>query len=103
MSLLTFVRKNPSDDVQLASAIGAINRLLERTYPDCTCCVHKAGNFGLASQWVTVELEVTSESLACLDWYIKQASAAGLALSEWKSRPTSLLEVDLAERLRTVA
>lgn len=100
MSLLTFVRRNPHDEVQVVDAITAINRLLERTYPDCTYCLLKAGDFGLASQWVTVELEITRESLGCLDWYNKQASARGLNLREWKPRHAPILEVDLADSLR---
>jgi hypothetical protein len=103
MSLLTFVRKDPHDEVRVSDAIAAINRLLERTYPDCTCCLYKSGDSGLASQWVTVELEVTRESLPCLEWYITQATTAGLALAAWKSRQAPLLEVDLAEMLRPVA
>jgi hypothetical protein len=100
VSLLTFARKNPHDDILVADAITAINRLLERTYPDCTCCLLKGGDFGLASQWVTVELEITRESLDCLDWYTKQASARGLALAAWKPRAAPVLEVDLADGLR---
>ena len=99
MSLLTFVRKNPNDDIGVADAITAVNRLLERTYPDCTCCLLKAGDFGLASQWVTVELEITRESLGCLDWYTRQAIGRGLALADWKARQTSGLEVDLVDTL----
>jgi hypothetical protein len=86
MSLLTFVRKNRTEEIQVAEAIRAINRLLERAYPDCTCAVLKVGEFGLASEWVTVELEITRESLGCPEWYTRQAAAQGLALKDWRSR-----------------
>jgi hypothetical protein len=100
MSLLTFARRNPTEHIQVAEAIGTINRLLERTYPDCTYRVLKAGDFGLASQWVTIELEITRDSLGCLDWYTKQATARGLSLREWKPREAPVLEIDLADSLR---
>jgi hypothetical protein len=100
MSLLTFVRKIPDEGIQVANVLKAINRLLERTYPDCTCCLLRAGDFGLTSQWVTVELEITRESLGCLDWYTKQAIDRGLSLADWKARQSSVLETDLADSLR---
>ena len=99
MSLLTFARKNPNDDVSVHGEVTAINRLLERTYPDCTCCVLKAGDFGTASQWVTVELEITRESLDCLDWYTKQAASRQLVLSAWKPRQVPAFGADLASAL----
>jgi hypothetical protein len=99
VSLLTFARENPNDSVSVRDEIIAINRLLERTYPDCTCCVLKAGDFGMPSQWVTVELEITHASLDCLDWYTKQAVARQLTLTDWKPRQTPALDVDLASAL----
>jgi hypothetical protein len=95
MSLLTFARENPNDKVQVADEITAINRLLERKYSDCTCYIVRTGDFGKASQWVTVELEVTHDSLDCLDWYTKQAKARGLVLSDWQARQVEALESDL--------
>ena len=99
MSLLTFARKNPKHEVNVHFEVTAINRLLERTYPDCTCCVLKAGDLGMPSQWVTVELEITRESLDCLDWYTKQAVERQLILTEWKPRQMPALDVDLAGTL----
>jgi hypothetical protein len=99
MSLLTFGRKNANDDVSVSDQIIAINRLLERTYPDCTCCVVREGNRGTESQWVTVELEITRESLGCLDWYTKQATARQLVMFEWKARQVDALESDLTAAL----
>lgn len=95
MSLLTFARGNPNVEIQVAEEITAINRLLERKYPDCTCCVVRTGDFGKTSQWATVELEVTRDSLDCVDWYTKQATARGLVLSEWKARQVEAFESDL--------
>jgi len=99
VSLLTFARQNPLDNVSVHDEIIAINRLLEKTYPDCTCCVLKAGDFGAPSQWVMVELEITRESLACLDWYTKQATSRRLTLSAWKPRQVPAFGVDLATAL----
>ena len=99
VSLLTFARKNPTDEVNVHAEITAINRLLERTYPDCTCCLLKAGDFGTPSEWVTVELEITRESLDCLDWYTKQAAARRLMLSAWKPRQVPTFDADLASAL----
>lgn len=102
MSLLTFVRKNPYEDLRVAEELAAINRLLERKYPDCTYALLKFGDVGLASQWVTVEIEITRESLDCLDWYTKQASTRGLALAEWKPRQASVLEADIDYAMKSV-
>jgi len=99
MSLLTFARKIPNDSISVRDEIIAINRLLERTYPDCTCCVLKAGDLGTPSQWVTVELEITRESLDCLGWYTKQAAARQLILSGWKPRQIPTFEADLTSAL----
>lgn len=99
MSLLTFARKNPNENVGVSNQIVAINRLLERIYPDCTCCVLKAGDFGMPSEWVTVELEITRESLDCLDWYTKQADSRQLALSAWKPGQIPTFGADLASAL----
>jgi len=99
MSLLTFERKNRNGDVSVRDEITAINRLLERKYPDCTCCVVKAGNFGTPSQWVTVELEITRESLECVDWYTRQATGRQLTLSAWMPRQVPAFDVDLASAL----
>jgi hypothetical protein len=98
MSLLTFERKNPNGDVSVHDEIIAMNRLLERTYPDCTC-VLKAGSDGASSQWVTVELEITGESLDCLDWYTRQAADRQLMLSAWKPRQVPAFDADLASTL----
>jgi len=99
MSLLTFKRKNPDGDLSVHDEIIAINRLLERAYPDCTCRVLKVGDFSAPSQWVTVEIEITRESLECLDWYTKQAASRRLALSSWKPGQTPAFGADLATAL----
>lgn len=99
MSLLTFARQYPKEAISARAEITAINRLLERTYPDCTCCVFNAGESGLPSEWVTVEFEITRESLDCLDWYMKQATAHGLVLTAWKTREVPPLETDLTSVL----
>lgn len=84
VSLLTFKRKDPKDTVSVADSVWSINRRLERRYPDCTCSVLVVADSGKASEWVTIELETMHESLACLDWYRKEAEAHGLALANWK-------------------
>ena len=99
MSLLTFARKSPKDEINVRVEITAINRLLERTYPDCTCCIFKVGDLGMPTEWVTVELEITRESLDCLDWYTKQATARRLVLSAWKPRQVPTFGADLASAL----
>jgi hypothetical protein len=48
---------------------------------------------------VTVELEITRESLGCLDWYTKQATARQLVMFEWKARQVDALESDLTAAL----
>jgi hypothetical protein len=98
MSLLTFERKNPNGDASVHDEIVAMNRLLERTYPDCTC-VLRTGSFGAPSQSVTVELEITRESLDCLDWYTRQAADRQLMLSAWKPREVPAFDADLASAL----
>lgn len=94
MSLLTFARKDPSNGVSVIGSVRSINRLLERQFPDCTCSVLVAAEPDTASEWVTIELEITRESLACLDWYRKQAEAHRLMLTDWKPR-SNVLEFDL--------
>ena len=84
MSLLTFTRKRPETTGSVIEAIGSINRQLERQFPDCTCSVVAAANSGTPSESVTVELEITHESLASLDWYTGHAEAHGLALAGMK-------------------
>ena len=79
MSLLTFKRKDPNDNISVVESIWLINRQLERTYPDCTCSVHFIADSGTASEWVTIELEITHESLACLDWYRNMPKLAACA------------------------
>ncbi len=85
MSLLTFTRMHAKATVSVIEAIGSINRQLERHYPDCTCSVLAAANSGVPSESVTVELEITHESLASLDWYTTHAEAHGLALVNVKA------------------
>lgn len=99
VSLLTFARQNPKDEIGVRVEIAAINRLLERTYPDCTCCIFKAGDSDLPSEWVTVKLEITRESLDCLDWYMKQATTRRLVLSAWRARQVPTLDTDLTSVL----
>lgn len=101
MSLLTLTRKEPSENVSVIDAVRSINRLLERQYPDCTCSVVGAAEAGYPSEWVTVELEITLDSIACLNWYRKQAEQRRLKLSGWKAQESSL-EPDVTGRfLRT--
>lgn len=95
MSLLTFARQDSKGEISVRAEITAINRLLERTYPDCTCCIFQTGDSGLPSEWVTVELEITRESLDCLDWYMKQATTHGLVLTAWKAHKVPPLDTDL--------
>ena len=97
MSLLTFTRKNPSENVSVVDAVRSINRLLERQYPDCTCSVVGTAETGYPSEWVTIELEITLDSVACLNWYRKQAEERRLKLSDWKARESSL-EPDVTGR-----
>ena len=99
VSLLTFARRNPKDQVSVRFEVAAINRLLERAYPDCTCRISKVGDVGMPSEWITVELEITSESSACLDWYLEQTTARRLMLSAWKPRQDPSFEADLASAL----
>jgi len=70
MPLFTFARLNATNDVSVRTAVVATNRALERHYPDCTVQVVETGGYGTPSEWVTVELEVTPESHACIDWYV---------------------------------
>lgn len=99
VSLLTFRRKDPKDNVSVIDAVWSINRQLERHYPDCTCSVLAAVDSGILSQWVTIELEITDESLASLDWYTKRAEALGLALTDVKAGQRNALEPDVISAL----
>jgi hypothetical protein len=95
MSLLTFKRKDPNGSVSVIESVRSINRLLERHYPDCTCSVLAAANSGMATEWVTIDLEITHESLACIDWYRKQAESRHLVLTDCKPRQGPALESDV--------
>jgi len=99
VSLLTFKRKDPKDTVSVADSVWSINRRLERRYPDCTCSVLVVADSGKASEWVTIELETMHESLACLDWYRKEAEAHGLALANWKPGQGVALEAEVTSAL----
>ena len=81
LPLLTFTEKHPTPGASVIDSIQAINRQLERNFPDCTYAVVVAGDLGQPSEWVTISLDVTRESLASLDWYRERAEANGLSLT----------------------
>jgi hypothetical protein len=56
MSLLTFVRKSTHRDVRITDTITALNRLLERTYSDCTCRRDPEGSNRTGPSWRVCKL-----------------------------------------------
>jgi hypothetical protein len=95
VSLLTFKRRHPALGVSVIDSIRAINRQLERKFPDCTYAVVVTADSGQSSEWVTVSLDITRESLPSLDWYRDRAEADGLALSGFELGQGSDLEPEL--------
>ncbi|MET0229712.1 MAG: hypothetical protein ABW186_02130 [Rhodanobacteraceae bacterium] len=95
MSLLTFKRRHPAHGVSVIDSIRAINRQLERKFPDCTYAVVVTADTGEDSEWVAISLETTHESPNTLDWYRDRAEADGLALAGFEPGQRSDLEPEL--------
>ena len=69
MSLFRCARLDQLDDIDVVSEISDASRLLERKFPDCTIQRVDIGDYGRGTQWVTVEIEVTPQSMGCKEWY----------------------------------
>jgi len=94
LSLLTFKRKHPAPGVSVIDSIRAINRQLERRFPDCTCAIVTADSRN-GAEWVTISLDITRESSTSLDWYRDRAEADGLALTGFARGHGTDLEPEL--------
>ena len=92
LTIFRCTRLEQQGDIDVANEIAAMNRMLERRFPDCTVQIVEAGDYGQSSQWVTVELEVTPQSPACAQWYVAELGRKGVALHELQ---ISLRETDL--------
>ena len=95
LSLLTFKRKYPTPGVSVIDSIRAINRQLERKFPDCTCAVVVTAGSGKDTERVTISLDITQESSTSLDWYRDRAEADGLALTGFERGRGTDLEPEL--------
>ena len=95
VSLLTFKHKHPAPGASVIDSIRAINRQLERKFPDCTCAVVVTADSGTDAERVTISLDITQESSTSLDWYRDRAEADGLALTGFERGHGSELEPEL--------
>ena len=81
--------------MSVMDSLRAINRQLERKFPDCTYAVVVTADSGKESEWVTISLEITRESIASLNWYRDRAEAEGLALAGFEVGNGTDLEPEL--------
>jgi hypothetical protein len=80
MSLFRCARLDQLDDIDVVSEISDASRLLERKFPDCTIQRVDIGDYGQGTQWVTVELEVTPQSIACKEWYLMEMARRRISI-----------------------
>jgi hypothetical protein len=80
MPLFTWARHNADDDTNVTTVITATNRALEAKFPECTLQIVDSGGYGTPSQWVTVDLDFTAQTLPCLEWYATELASKGVVL-----------------------
>ena len=88
MPLFTFARFNSNDDIDVTTVITATNRSLEKEFPECTMQIIDSGDYGTPFQWVTLELDFTAATLACMEWYVTELASKGVMLQNSVKRST---------------
>lgn len=82
MTIFHCARLDEHENIDVAAEISALNRMLERRFPDCTVQSVGAGDHERSSQWVMVDLEITPQSLVCAQWYAAELAQKGIVLQE---------------------